>query len=58
MHMFRDISTAFTFHSPESSVKLNITTEIAITRDCPASSPLTPAKMLIALVQKTANIPM
>jgi len=31
--------------------------DIAITSDCPASTPLIPANMFIALVQKTASIP-
>lgn len=40
------------------SIKLNTMIERAIINDWPASSPLMPARMFIALVQKTANIPM
>lgn len=40
------------------SMTLNVMIEAAIINDWPASSPFIPAKMLMALVQKTANIPM
>lgn len=43
---------------PESSMQLKTMMERAMTSDWPASSPFTPAKMLMALVQNTANIPM
>lgn len=44
--------------SPVSSKTLNIIIDTAITTDCPTSSPFIPAKIFIAFVQKTANIPM
>lgn len=45
------------YESRAHSIKLNAAIEIAMIRDWPASSPLIPAKMLIAFVQKTANMP-
>ena len=42
---------------PWSSMKLNIKMETAMMSDCPASTPLIPAKILIAFVQNIANIP-
>lgn len=43
---------------PFNSIKLKISTDSAIMRDCPVSNPFTPDKMLMALVQNTASIPM
>lgn len=45
------------YESRIHSIKLNEAIESAIISDCPASSPLIPARILIALVQKTASIP-
>ena len=45
-------------HDPGSSTRLKRKMEQAMTVDCPTSTPLMPARMLIALVQNTASIPM
>lgn len=45
------------FESHVISMTLNAMIDAAIISDWPASSPLIPAKILIALVQNTANIP-
>ena len=43
---------------PESSMKLCRRTDRQMIQDCPTSSPLTPDRMLMALVQNTASMPM
>ena len=43
---------------PDSSHRLWNMTAQAITNVCPASSPFTPARMLMAFVQKTTSITM
>ena len=43
---------------PFISRKLKMSTDAPMMKDCPHSNPLIPARMLMALVQKTANIPM
>lgn len=45
------------FESQVISIRLNVIIDAAIISDWPASSPLMPANILIALVQNTANIP-
>lgn len=46
------------YASEVHSIKLNVAIDKAIMTDWPASSPLIPARILIAFVQNTANIPM
>ena len=43
---------------PKSSITLKSTMERAMTTDWPTSTPLMPARMLMALVQNTASMPM
>jgi len=43
---------------PERRIRLFTKIEIPITNDCPTSTPLIPARMLMEFVQKTASIPM
>ena len=46
------------FPLPDNSTKLNMMILSPMTNDCPASTPLIPDNILMALVQNTASMPM
>ena len=50
--------TCFEPQEPGSSRRLKVRIEAAMTTDWPTSMPLMPARMLMALVQNTASMPM
>lgn len=55
---YRENKCACQQQEPFNSQKLKIAIEMAIMSDCPASTPLIPAKILMELVQNTASMPM